>query len=224
MSEAVPILLGLALATALLPVQVAVTVLMLNGAGGRARAAAWIGGMTVVRLAQYAVFGVVLGAAVDDGEPGTSAVEGALLLVVAVVLFVSAARKASGLSDEDAPPPAWMGRIASVTPGRAFGMGAGLVAASPKLWAITLGAIGAIADANPGLAGGWAAFLAWLVLAQGAHLMLLVLAVVAPARSAPWLARLGDTLQRRSTPIMVGVALVFGLLFLWKALSAFGLV
>ena len=223
MSEITLILLGLALATAFLPVQLAVTVLMLHSAGGRTRAAAWIGGMTLVRLAQYAVFGVVLGAAVDDGEPGTSVIEGALLLVVAVVLFAGAARKASGLGDDDAPPPAWMARVASVSPGQAFGMGAALVGVSPKLWAITLGAIGAIADADPGLAGGWLAFVAWLVLAQGAHLALLVLTLVAPARSAPLLAGLGDTLQRRSTPIMVGVALVFGALFLWKALSAFGL-
>jgi len=39
--------------------------------------------MTVVRLLQFAVFGVVLDRATDDGTPGTSPVEGALLLVVA---------------------------------------------------------------------------------------------------------------------------------------------
>ena len=54
-------------------------------------------------------------------------------------------------------------------------------------------------------------------------LILLGLTLAAPARSAPLLAVLGDTLQRRSTPIIVGVGLVFGALFLWKALSAFGL-
>jgi hypothetical protein len=222
--ETALILLGLGLATAFLPVQLIVTVLMLNGPRGRSRAAAWIGGMTVVRLAQYALFGLVLEAAVDDGEAGTSAVEGALLLVVAVVLLVAAARKASGQPDEDAPPPAWMGAVASATPGRAFLMGGGLVALSPKLWAITLAAIGAIGDADPSLAGGWLAFVAWIAVAQGAHLALLLLAVVAPVRAAPLLAALGETLQQRSRPITVGVGVVFGLLFLVKALGAFGLV
>jgi hypothetical protein len=59
-------LIPLAIATAVLPVQVAITILMLRSAGGRARAGGWIAGMTVVRLLQYAVFGLILERAMDD--------------------------------------------------------------------------------------------------------------------------------------------------------------
>src|SRR5512143_403189 len=112
---------------------------MLRSHGGRARAGAWIAGMTVVRLVQYAILGLILERPMDDAATGPSPVEGALLLVVAVLLLVSAARKAASLPDEDTPPPRWMAMAGGSTPRRALLMGAGLVALSPKLWAFTLG-------------------------------------------------------------------------------------
>jgi hypothetical protein len=164
----------------------------------------------------------VLATAVDDGEPGTSAVEGALLLVVAVLLFVSAARKALKQPDDDAPAPAWMVVAATLSPQQAFLAGVGLVALSPKLWAFTLGAIGAIGDA--GLTGGegWVAFLVFVVLAQATHLAALLLAVVAPARAGTILGGVGDALERHSRPLTIGVSAAFGAWFLLKALGAFG--
>ena len=86
MTELWTTLIPLAVATAVLPIQVAITILMLRSAGGRAKAGAWIAGMTLVRLVQYAVFGLILERAMDDVATGTSPVEGALLLVVAVLL------------------------------------------------------------------------------------------------------------------------------------------
>lgn len=148
MTELWATLIPLAVATAVLPIQIAITILMLRSAGGRSKAGALIAGMTLVRLLQYAVFGAILAPAMDDAETGTSPVEGALLLVVAVLLLVSAARKLASQPDEDAPPPRWMTMADAITAGRAFLMGAGLVALSPKLWAFTLGAIGAIRDAG----------------------------------------------------------------------------
>jgi hypothetical protein len=216
-------LVALAIVTAILPVQVAVTVLLLRSPGGRAKAAGWIGGMTVVRLVQYLVLGGVLDAAIDDqAEAGPSAVEGALLLVVAVLLLVSAARKAANQPDDDTPPPGWMTKTASMTPGRAFLLGAGVVALSPKLWALTLGAIGAIAEAGQGGAAGWAVFVAWTIGAQALHLAALLAAVVAPARSDALLERAGGALERYNRPVMIALGTVFGAWFLAKALTAFG--
>ena len=215
-------LIPLAIATAILPIQLAMTILMLSSAGGRAKAASWIGGMTLVRLAQYAVFGLVLAPAMDDEAAGTSPVEGALLLVVSVFLFVSAARKIANQPDEDAPPPRWMTLAGSLSARRAFLMGAGLVAFSPKLWAFTLGAIGAILDAELDPTAGWAIFVGWVVAAESLHLLALLAAVVSPNRAGPILAALGDALERFSRPVMVGVGVVFGGWFLLKALSAFG--
>ena len=212
----------LAVTTAVLPVQLTVTILMLRSPGGRSRAGAWIGGMTVVRLLQYAVFGLVLERAVDDGKPGTSPVEGALLLVVGVLLLVSAARKAANQPDEDAPPPRWMTMADGASPGGAFLMGAGLIAFSPKLWAFTLGAIGAIGDAQPSPVEGWIVFAAWVVMAQALHLLAWVSAVLAPKRAAVLLGRAGAALERNSRPLVIGVSGVFGVWFLLKALAAFG--
>jgi threonine/homoserine/homoserine lactone efflux protein len=222
MTELWTTLIPLAITTAVLPVQVAITIVMLRSAGGRARAGAWIAGMTVVRLVQYAVFGLILERATDDATSGTSPVEGALLLVVGVLLLVSAARKIASQPDEDAPPPSWMAMVHGITPGRALLMGAGLVALSPKLWAFTLGAIGAIQDAELGPTAGWAVFIVWVVAAEALHLLALLAAVVAPARADVMLARAGGALERHSREVMIGVGLVFGVWFLLKALAAFG--
>jgi len=222
MTELWTTLIPLAVATAILPIQVAITILMLRSAGGRAKAAALIAGMTLVRVLQYAVFGLVLAQATDDGQAGTSTTEGAILLVVGLLLLISAARKITHHPDDDAPPPRWMTMADGITPGRAFLMGAGLVALSPKLWAFTLGAIGAIQDAGLDPTAGWAVFLAWVVAAEALHLLALLAALVAPARADVLLARVGGGLERHSRGVMIGVGLVFGVWFLLKALAAFG--
>lgn len=213
----------LAVTTVVLPIQLAITILMLRSAGGAARAGAWISGMTIVRLLQYAVFGAVLTQATDDGLPGTSAVEGALLLVVGVVLLVSAARKAANQPDEDAPPPRWMSIVDGMSSGRAFLMGAGLVAFSPKLWAFTLGAIGAIGDAQLGPGEGWIVFAVWVALAQALHLLAWLSATLFPAEAEPVLARASLALERYSRPLVIAISLLFGAWFMVKALSAFGI-
>ena len=96
------------------------------------------------------------------------------------------------------------------------------MALSPKLWAFTLGAIGAIQDAELDPAAGWAVFIVWVVAAEALHLLALLAAVVAPARADVVLARAGDALERYNRPVMIGVGVVFGIWFLSKALAAFG--
>jgi hypothetical protein len=216
-------LIPLAIASAVLPVQIAITILLLQAPGGRATALAWVGGMTVVRLAQWVVFALILERAVDDGEPGTSAVEGALLLIVSVVFLVSAARKLAKQPDEDAPPPRWMTAVSGITPGRGFLMGAGVVALSAKLWAFTLGAIGAIADAGLGAAGGLAAYVVFVLIAEAIHLAAIGLAFVAPDRAKVVLGSVSGALERHSRTVMIGLGLVFGAWFLARSLAAFGI-
>ena len=120
-------LIPLALGSAIIPVEIALTILVLKAPGGVPKALAWVGGMTVVRLAQWVILGPVVDIAVDDGQPGTSLVEGALLLVVGILFLVIAARKATDQPDEDAPPPGWMAMMDDVSAGRAFLMGAALI-------------------------------------------------------------------------------------------------
>ena len=222
MTELWTTLLPIAIATTLMPVELTLTLVMLRAPGGRAAAGGWIGGKTVARLVQYALVGGVLAIAVDDGEPGTSPVEGALLLVVAILLLVAAARKAANQPDEDAPPPRWMTQIAGIRPSRSFLLGAGFVGFSPKLWAFTLAAIGAIADAGLGGAEGWLVYIVFVVLASSLHLAALAFAFLAPARADATLGRLVGSLERNSRAVMIVVSAAFGAWFLVKALAAFG--
>ena len=223
MTELWTTLLPIAIATTLMPVELTLTLLMLRASGGRAAAGAWIGGKTVARLVQYALLGGVLTIAVDDGEPGTSAVEGALLLVVAILLLVAAARKVANQPDEDGPAPRWMTQIAGIRPSRSFLLGAGFVGFSPKLWAFSLAAIGAVADAGLGAAEGWLVYIVFVVLASSLHLGALAFAFLAPARADATLGRLVSALERNSRPVMIVVSAAFGAWFLIKALRAFGI-
>lgn len=223
MAEPWATLLPLAITSALFPVEAAITLLLVRSAGGVAKAAGWVLGMTLVRVAQYALLGGILEVATDDGKGGTSAVEGAILLVVAVLLLANAGRKAAKLGDADAPPPAWMTKLDGLGPRGSFVAGVAFLGVNPKHWAISMAAIGAVTDA--GLAGvdGWVAFLAFVIVAQSLYLAAIVLAVAAPAVADRVLGGIAGALERHSTPIMVAVSGIFGAWFLVRALTAFGI-
>lgn len=215
----IPLIVG----SAVLPIQLAITILLLRSGSGRLTAIAWVAGMTAVRLAQGIVFGFVLGTgAGTEGPTRPGPMVSTLLLVVAIVFLVSAARKLLDQPDEDAPPPRWMTMVESVTPGRALLLGAGLVTVSAKLWAFTLGAIGAIAEAGLGQAGAVATFLVFVVAAESLHLAAIGTTILMPARSAVLLERASAALARFGRPIMIALGLVFGLWFLYKALVGLG--
>jgi len=216
-------LIPLALGSAIIPVEIALTILVLKAPGGVPKALAWVGGMTAVRLAQWVVLGPIIETAVDDGQPGTSLVEGALLLVVGILFLVIAARKATNQPDEDAPPPAWMAMMDGVSAGRAFLMGAALIALNPKLWAFTLGTLGAIGDAELTGAAGLAAFLVFVVIAQGFHLGAIALTAVAPARAERVLGGMNAWLERHSRTVLIVFSGVFGVWLLARSLAAFGI-
>lgn len=224
MNDLWTILLPLMIATAVLPLQVVVTILLVRSDGGRRAGFAWVLGMLVVRLAQGLVFGLILGTGIDasEGPSRPGPIESTLLLVVAIFFLVTAATKALRVPDPDAPPPRWMAAIATIGPARAFLAGAGLVALSPKLWAFTLAVIGAIAEADLGEAAAAGAFVLYAVGAVGVHLGILVGAVVAPRRTETALARLSAAIERYDRPIMIAVSLVFGVWFLLKALDGLG--
>jgi hypothetical protein len=113
--------------------------------------------------------------------------------------------------------------VTAWTPSRAFLFGAGLVALSPKLWAFTLAGIGAIADAELSLAGGWLVFIVFVALSQAGHLAALTLTAVAPRRAEAVLGGAAAALERHSRTLMIGLSAAFGIWFLLKALVAFGI-
>ena len=227
MPDLVLTLIPLAIGSAVVPVQIIITILLLRSPGGRITAVAWVAGMTAIRLVQGLVFGLLLGARSDDaggGDGGSSVLVSVVLLVLAILFYVVAARQLLKHPDDDAPPPKWMAMLDGVAPGRAFLLGVGLVAISAKFWVFTLGAIAAIGDAGLGLSGSIAAFLLFVVLAESIHLAAVGFSYAAPARAEAALARFSALLERYNGPIVIALSLVFGTWFLIKALTGLGII
>jgi hypothetical protein len=218
-------LLPLTVASALVPVQITLTVLLLRSSVGTA--AAWVGGMTATRLVQGALFGIVFagaGAAAPEGESGPGPVVSGVLLVVALLFLTKAAKMllGGGGDDEDAQPPKWMRLTESVTAGKAFLLGAGYVAIAAKLWVFTLGAIGAIDEAGASGAASAALFLLFVALAEAIPIAVVAYAALAPSSSQIVLERVSVWLEQNTRVIAIVLGFVFGAWFLLKALQGLG--
>jgi hypothetical protein len=115
--------------SAIVPIQIVVTILLLRRS--RLTALAWVAGMSNVRVFQGVLFGLVLGsigaATADTGDGGSGLVVSTLLLVVAVLFLVTAVRQFIGEEDPDAPPPQWMATVDGINPLKAFLIAAGLL-------------------------------------------------------------------------------------------------
>jgi len=216
-------LIPLALAGAMVPAQIVVTVLLLRTPGGVAKGAAFIGGMTVVRLTQGLLFGVLLsGADSIGGGDGPGTIGSVLLLVLGVVLLVTAGRSLLTEEDPDAPPPKWLAMTDSLTWPHSLALGVGFIAASPKFWVFTLGAIAVIEEAEPAAGAGAIAFLVFVALSQAVLLTLLVARAAAPRWSAGMLEAISGWLARHNQALVVLIGLVFGTWFALKGLSGLG--
>ena len=217
----VPLIIG----SALVPIQIVITTMLLRSRAGRITAVAWLAGMTAVRLGQGLVFGLILGSSAAEAsasdEPGTPV--SLLLLVVAILFYVTAIKQLLGHPDEDAPPPKWMAMVESVTPGKAFGLGAGILLINIKLWVFTLGAIAAIGFADLGQGAAVLTFLAFVALAESIHIVVIGLAFAMPTRSAAMLDGIVGFLAGHNRVIMIALGAVFGTWFLVMALNGLGI-
>ncbi len=220
-------LLPLILASALVPVQVTLTVLLLRSSLGTA--AAWVGGMTATRLVQGVLFGVVFaeaGSSAPEGQSGPGPVVSGVLLVVALLFLTKAVKELLGGGgddgDDESSPPRWMRLTEGVTPGRAFVLGAAYVAVAAKLWVFTLGAVGAIDEAGLGGAASAALFVLFVVLAQAVPIAVVGYAAVARESSRGLLDALSGWLEKNSRTMVIVLGFVFGAWFLLKALQGLG--
>lgn len=225
MNELLVTLVTLGVGSAIVPLHIIVTILLVRGPRGRAVAVAWVAGMTALRLLQGLVFGLVLDADQESsgGSDDVSVIASVLLLVVAILFFVVAAKQLLRVPDEDAPPPRWMAMLDGVSPARAFALGFGLLAIGAKFWVFTLGAIGAIGEAQLGTQTAVLAFLLFVALAQSVHLAVLGFAFAAPAQAEVALGRFSDLLTRYNRLIVVVLGLGFGTWFLLQALGGLGI-
>jgi hypothetical protein len=214
----VPLIVG----SVLPPIQLVVTILLLRSERGRITAVAWVAGMIVARL----VIGALVSLFVSSDEVdavsevgGAQPVLGTVLLIVALLFLTMAGRKLLAGDDPDAPPPAWITKTSTMTPGTAFLLGAALMTVGVKFLVFTVGAATATVEAQVSQT----AAVAFAVLASGQHLLVLLAAIAAPERSAPALDRVATTLEERSRVVMIGLSLVFGVWFFVKALDAFAI-
>jgi hypothetical protein len=204
-----PLIVG-ATAAPFYPVAV---LLMLQGRGGTAKALAFVGGNVAVRLAQGAVFGLVLGAAVAaSSEDGHRLVVSALLLVVGILLLITAVKKWRK-EDPDAPPPRWMAAIGGLSAVGAVGAGALLATVAVKQWVFTLSAIG---EAEPGEAASTVLYLIYALATQTLVLLPILAYAVAPQRAAGPLKSAETWLERHNRAIVIAVSLIFGAWFSYK--------
>lgn len=217
-------LLPLILGSAIVPIQLIVTILLLRSSSGRITSVAFVAGMVSIRLLQGIVFGLILSSdsTSPEADGATSPVTGALLLVVGVLMLVLAVRSLLNEPDPDSPPPKWLAMTASIKPAKAYLLGAGLIGIGAKFWVFTLSAIGVIGDAGLGRASSIATFLLFVVLCSSAMMALIAVSVLAPSRSDALLTSASDWLGAHNRVIVIALGLVFGVWFVAKGLTGLG--
>jgi hypothetical protein len=218
-------LLPLILGSALEPIEIVITIMLL-GTPSRVRAAGgWVGGHVSTRLLQGLIFGTILhwGKRNADANHAHHWIVSTILLIVALLFLVTAARELFGGDDPDAPPSKWMTMLTSATPTKAFFIGAGVMAVSVKAWVFTLAAISAIGGAGLDHTTNVITYISFVALASSGNLLIVGLATLVPERSRSLLDRVLHWLQEHDRPIMIVVGLVFGVWFGIKALHGFGI-
>lgn len=222
MGSVVVSLLPYIVGSALVPIQIIIGLLLLQSPDrGLLKGSAYVAGMTLTRLLQGAAFGLFLGesvaASAEGGQKGP--VVATLLLLLGIILLVTAYKKWRKQPDPDDPPPKWLAAMDSLTVLQALGIGLTLPLVAVKLWVFTLSALATIAATQMGWRAGVIAYLSFILLAQALLLAPLVLRLALPQQSKVWLVRAAAGLTAHNRPIVIGVSLVFGLLFLQSGLS-----
>jgi hypothetical protein len=211
-------LLPLSLAAMAMPTWILLVLLLLQARHGPTEAVAFVGGVTAVRLLQGLLFGLLLDAAVGPRRPSEwMAIVSALLLVTGVLMWAAALRQVGrAVAPVGAPPSAsrWGAMLHALTPARACGAGALLVAASARAWLFTLAAISVIGQAALTPVQRLLAFLCYVL---GAELLLLV-PIVLSVRSPERLEAAAGWLEGHERPIMIAVSLLLGSFFVWAGL------
>ncbi|MFB2938258.1 GAP family protein [Aerosakkonemataceae cyanobacterium BLCC-F154] len=208
--------------SAVVPLQIIICLLLLKSPKqGLFKAIAYVAGMTIARLLQGLIFGLIFSEAATSGETGNdkNLVISTLLLVLGILLLIAAYKKWHGHDDPDDPPPKWLTTLDNSTPLKAFGIGVGLPLIAPKLWVFTLSALATIAAAQLGQASSAVVFLLFILLAQSLLLLPILIRILLPQKSKSLLNGISAWLTKNNRSIVIVVSLVFGLLFLKSGIS-----
>lgn len=210
-------LLPLVIGSMLMPTWIVLVLSLLTSEHGSAAARTLVGGMTVVRVLQGFIFGFTITAA--DGALGSRRAKtifvSTLLLVTGILMLAAALKQLLSPPESDTLIARWMTLLSGLTPLRAFGLGALLVATSARAWLFTLTAIGLISQAELGTVQSIGAFLLYVLAAELLLIVPILIAVWAPKRFAT----LSDWLLTYDRAITIVVSLVVGSFFLWYGVN-----
>lgn len=221
MGETLLSLLPFIIGSALVPLQIIIVILLLSSENqGPLKAILFVLGMTLARVAQGVLFGLVLTGG-DDAvvEEGTGLIKSTLLLILGILLLIAAYRKFANEPDPDAPPPKLLTMLDTMSPLTALLAGAGLILIAAKLWVFTLSAISTIALAGLGQPDSTILFLLFILLAQSLLIVPIAIRLLLPSRADALLGSFGDWLDVHERQIVVVVSLVFGLLFTYQGIT-----
>lgn len=213
-------LLPVIVASAVLPLWIIITLLLLRGEGGVAKAAGFAAGAILVRSLIIFLFHFVFVAAAGQSDADDSVnIASALLTVVGILLLITAYKKWRKEEDPDAPPPKWMTMLDGLKPLKAFGIGALLMLVAVKQWVFTLSAIAIVEGAKVSDAEAVLAFVVFVLGSMSLVLLPVLLSAIAPQPSAQILGKAMGFLERYNRPITIGASLIFGLWFLYKGVT-----
>lgn len=210
-------LLPLILGAAMVPMWFTLAVLLVRTEGGIAKASAFSAGAMAIRVLQGIIFGIIIGTASAAAGPGRNdLISSTLLLLSGILMWITAAAWWFARRDPEGPPPGWTTIIGVVSPLKAFGAGALLMATAMKQWAFTLSAIAVIEEASLGPAGSVVAYLVFVLAAQALVLAPPVLVRAAPSRAAALLHAERRWLKRHNRTLIVVLSVVLGTWFIAK--------
>jgi threonine/homoserine/homoserine lactone efflux protein len=220
LSEAVGDLLIAAAAVALSPIPIIGVVLMLGTPRARtvglAFAAGWVAALSVVSVIVVVAFG-------DADDPDSSAATGVdwLDVAIGVVFLLLAAMqwRKRPKPGQPAKTPSWMGKVDTVTPGRAALLGLVLAGANPKNLALTFAAAASIAEAGLDRTDTVIAVAAFVALASVTVAGSVLFYVASPSRAERPLAAVKRFMGDNSATIMVVILLLLGAKLLGNGLG-----
>ncbi len=215
----VPLILG----SALVPIQVMITLLLLRSKSGRVTAVAFVAGLTFTRMLQGGLFGLILSnAAPETTTSGPGVILSVVILLTGLLLLVTGIKQVFTTVDPDAPPPKWLAMTESVTPLKAFAIGAGMLLIQVKFWLFTLGALSAIGAANVGQPSASIYFFVFVILAESLSILSVLFAYVAPKKSSEVLEKAAGWLRANNRLLVIALGAIFGVWFIVKGLVGLG--
>jgi threonine/homoserine/homoserine lactone efflux protein len=212
-SQALPYSLGIALS----PVPIGASVVFLSCRDGLAKgtwfALGWTAGLAAIAL----VLGLVVGLAdlSTSGELWIAAPE----LVLGVGFLAVSAGIWLGFGRGRSTPP-WLEAVEGLTRVRSAAVGVVASAANPKVAALTLGAVFALAQVDAGTSETFWTLVLFVAIGTIGVAIPVVFARAAPVGTHAVLARLRPWLERHDAAVLIVLGLVVGTIFVLDGLRA----